>query len=213
MVFTVFEILDMVLMTLIVGYLFKDVFKLPKEQPDDVLEYYKEFSHTGIDWQSFWFACALVAPAIIIHELGHKFTAMIFGMDATFHAACSTSNLFFGGSFFNFACNLQLVAVILVTMGFGFVIFVPAFVSIIGNAAPWQNALISFAGPFVHLVFWLGAAWLLKQPERVKKWPRKKKMFVYFLKQINMILFFFNMLPIPPFDGWHFFSSLYAVFF
>lgn len=212
MVFTAFEIMDMVLMTLIVGYLFKDVFRIPRKQPHDVLEYYQQFSHRNVKWENFWFACALIAPAIIVHELGHKFSAMAFGLDATFHAACSTSNLFMGGSFFNFACNLQLLAVVLVTLGFGFVIFVPAFVSISGNALAWQNAIIAFAGPAVHLVFWLVSAYMLKQPS-AKHWTQRKRMFVYFFKQINMILFFFNMLPIPPFDGWHFFSSLFGMIF
>ncbi|MBR9700732.1 M50 family metallopeptidase [Candidatus Woesearchaeota archaeon] len=211
MVISLFELLDMVLMTLIIGYLFKDAFRIPLHpKKTDILDQYKKGKR--FDWEDFWFACALIAPSILIHEFGHKFTALAFGLDATFHGACSVSSLATGG-FFSTFCSIQLLAIVLKYIGFGFVFFIPAFVSITGSATPLQHALISFMGPFVHLVFWLGAAWILKDYKRIKKWSRKKRMFVFFFKQINMLLFILNMLPIPGFDGYWVFMNLYKAFF
>jgi len=212
MVFNILEILDMVIMTAIVGYLFMDAFRVPLQQrTSDIIDEYKKLAkNRGFDWDSFWFACALIAPSLIVHELGHKFSALAFGLDATFVGACSSTAVFTGG-FFNFTCVLQLFAVAMKLLGTGFLIFIPAFVSIQGGATPFQHFIISFAGPFVHLVFWLGAAWLLRDKTIIRTWPQKKRMFVFFFKQINMFLFFFNMLPIPPFDGWWVFSNLFKV--
>ncbi len=214
MVFNLFEILDMVIMTAIVGYLFMDAFKVPLHQRGtDILDQYKKLaSSKGFDWEAFWFACALIAPSIIIHELGHKFVAMGFGMDATFVGACSSAALLSGG-FFNFRCVLQLGVVAMKFMGWSFIVFIPAFVSMTGSASPLAHSIVAFSGPAVHLIFWVGAAYVLKNHKRIRKWPVKKRMFVFFFKQINMFLFFFNMLPIPPFDGWWVFSNLFKVFF
>lgn len=215
MVFTVFEIVDMVLMSLIIGYLFKDAFRAP-ERKEDVLDQYRRraFDPRHGRWNDFWWAVALIAPAIILHEMAHKFSAMAYGLTATFHAACSTTDLALGGSFFGFACNLQLLAVALKTMGFNFLIFIPGYVSISGGATHLQQALISFMGPAVHLVFWLGLAiYFRKFPKKVRRLKTRQREFLHFFKLINMILFIFNMLPIPGFDGFWFFLNLYRALF
>jgi len=210
MVFSLTELLDVILMTLIVGYLFKDAFRVPKTH-EDVLDMYR--ARSGIwnrDWHDLIWAAALIAPSILLHELGHKFTAMFMGYTATFHAACSTAAI--GVGFFNFTCNIQLFAVLMKAMGYGFLIFVPAFVSISGGATHLQSALISFMGPLIHLVFWLGAAHMLRNPAVVRKWPKRKQIYVYFFKKINMFLFILNMIPIPGFDGFWTFFHLFKAF-
>jgi Zn-dependent protease len=212
MVFTIYEVLDAVLMTLIVGYLFRDALRFPRREGKDVLDYYKDLAR-GTSWHDFWFACLLIAPAILLHELGHKFVALSFGLDATFHAACSTADLASGVGFLSFTCSIQLLAIALKTMGVNFLIFIPAFVAISGEATHLQQALISFAGPAVHLVFWLGARAMLHRPKLTRKWPQRRKLFLFFFQQINMALFIFNMLPIPGFDGfWVFYHLIKAVF-
>lgn len=70
MLFSWREILDVIIMVLAVGYIFKDVFK----------------QHAGMSRNAFWFATAVTAPGLIAHELAHKFVAMAFGLAATFHA-------------------------------------------------------------------------------------------------------------------------------
>ena len=53
------EVLDIVLMTAILGFLFKDAFRPPPK--GDVLDAY--LSPKGHEWRHFWWACALIAPA------------------------------------------------------------------------------------------------------------------------------------------------------
>ena len=212
MLFNLFEVLDIVLMTLVIGYIFKDTFRLPVhhrgKEGDDILDQYRA-PRSAMNWHDFWWGCALVAPAIILHELGHKFMAMSFGLTATFHAACSTANLLGGlGQFFDFFCGLTVLSVVLKTIGFGFIFFVPGYVSIGAGGTEFQNALISFAGPAVHLIFWLGAAYILRNKKAVKKMSHRKQFYLFFFKQINMFLFILNMLPIPGFDGFSFFYHL-----
>lgn len=214
MVFTVFEVIDIVLMSLIIGFLFKDSFRAP-ERKGDILDQYRRpaLDPRHARWNDFWWAVALIAPAIVLHELAHKFSALSFGLDATFHAACSTSDIALGGSFFSFACNLQLLAVLLKLMGFGFLIFIPGYVSISGPATHLQQALISFVGPAVHLVFWLGLAIYFRTAKKARRGSVRKREFLFFFKQINMLLFILNMLPIPGFDGFWVFLHLFRAFF
>ena len=187
MIITIREILDMVIMIAFVGFIFKDVFRRPL-QVKDPLEYYtKKFTR-----DNFKFAILVTAPAIILHELGHKFVAISFGLQATFHAAYFW--LFLG--------------LLLKMLNFGFIFFVPAFVTYPALSTAFQTSIIAFAGPFVNLVLWLGSNFAIK-----KKLFKKKYLSALFLtSKINMFLFFFNMLPIPPFDGFHFFSNIIKLF-
>ena len=207
MLFTLGEIVDIVLMTAIIGYLFQDAFRLPRKD-GDILEAYLKKGVWHRDWHDFWWACALVAPSIVLHELAHKFTALSFGLDAVFHAACSVSD-----AGFSTFCMIQLAAVAMKAFGFGFLIFVPGYVSIAGGASELSGALISFAGPAVHLAFWLGCMWVTSDKKRIRKWPERKRFFVFFLQKINMFLFILNMLPIPGFDGFNIYMHLYRAFF
>ena len=42
---------------------------------------------------------------------------------------------------------------------------------------------------------------------------KKHQLYLFFFKQINMFLFILNMIPIPGFDGFNFFISLFKAFF
>jgi len=179
MIFTLRELFDVLIMTLAVGYIFMDLFR---KQP------------IGFDKNAFLFACLVTAPALIVHELAHKFFALGFGLEATFHAA------YFW----------LILGIILKMMRFGFIFFVPAYVSI-GNGAvpPLESALIAFAGPALNLVLFIVAWALLKQ----KRMKRNTFIFLQVTKQINLFLFIFNMLPIPFFDGMKVYQGLFRGFF
>lgn len=180
MIFTFGELIDVVLMTLAVGFIFMDLFRT-----------------NAVGWfdkNAFQFACLVTAPALIVHELAHKFVAVGFGLDATFNAAYVW----------------LLIGIALKLMRSGFIFFVPAYVSIGGAAVitPLASASTAFAGPFLNLVLF-GVAWaVLKQPRL------KKRTFVFWqvTKQINLFLFVFNMLPIPGFDGLKVYQGLYQLF-
>ncbi len=184
MIITIKEVIDIILMTLIMGFIFKDIFK----QRLDVKNVMNLVKQKSFNWNDFWFACILVAPSIILHELGHKFMAMYFGLQATFHAAYTWLAL----------------GVILKLVNFGFIFFIPAYVSILGQATHLQYAAISFAGPAVHLIFWALTSFILPNPHLTHKF----RYFVFMMNRINMWLFIFNMLPIPGLDGFHVYTNL-----
>ena len=187
--FTFSEIFDIVVMTAVVGYIFSDVFKKPAREDYDPLTHFK----AGFDIENFKFAIMVAAPAIILHELGHKFAALGFGLEAQFQAA-----YFFLG-----------LALIMKMMNFGFIFLVPAYVSIVGNATPMESSLIAFAGPGVNLILWLFAALALK----MRLFAKKHNALLLLTSRINMFLFVFNMLPIPGFDGNKVFLGLIKAFF
>jgi len=203
MFFNIFELLDIVLMTLVIGYLFHDVFRKPVHEGEDVLDHYRKKKHgpLGIEWHDFWWAAALIAPSILLHELGHKFVALGFGLSATFHAACSTAS-FVGWPVDPFMCGLTVLVVFLKVIGFPFLFFIPAAVAVGGGGTELQYALVSFAGPAMNLLLWLGAAYLLKSKKYARRLSHKHRIYLFFFKKINMILFFFNMIPIRGFDGY-----------
>jgi len=191
MIFSLGEIIDILIMTAAVGFIFKDAFGHAAHKREDYepLVHYKR----GFDFESFKFAAIVAAPAVILHELGHKFVAISFGFNATFHAA------YFW----------LLIGVVLKLMNFGFIFFVPAYVSYAGAVSPLQSSLVAFAGPFVNLLLWIVPMIVLRQNLRMKSMTRS---FLLLTSKINMFLFIFNMLPIPPFDGYHVFQGIFGLF-
>jgi Zn-dependent protease len=191
MFITLLEIFDITLMTLIVGFVFMTSFKPVARKTEDILEKYMKKASSRFDWQGFWFAAMVTAPALILHEFGHKFTALSFGLSAEFHAA-----------YFWLA-----IAVFLRLINFSFIFFVPAYVTIIGASNP-QHTLIAFAGPAVNLVLFVIALIILK----IKKDLSSNAIHFWGLtKNINLFLFVFNMIPIPMFDGFQVFSGLWEM--
>ena len=187
------ELIDIVIMTVFVGFIFGDVFSSARRIAVDTEG--RELPNTSSrswNWDNFKFAVIVTAPAIIFHEFGHKIVAMLFGMKATFSAAYGWLALGLG---------LKLLS-------FPFIFFVPAYVSIIGSTTPLNYSLIAFAGPAVNMVMWLVAGIMIKSG----KYSRKTTIILQLTKQINMFLFIFNMIPIPGFDGSKVFSGLLGAF-
>lgn len=192
------EIFDILLMTALLGFIFNDTFgvKPRKRRYDDLPLPHKE----GFNWDGFKFAAAVIGPSVILHELAHKFVAIGFGHSATFHAFYADT----------FTLILGLFAIVSKFVGWGFIFFIPGFVNIANVTDPLQATLISFAGPFIHLIFWIGPLIILKTRKQLK---RKTMMALVVMQKINMFLFILNMLPIPGIDGWSVYSNLYRVFF
>jgi Zn-dependent protease len=180
------EIFDALLMTVAVGYIFMGIFQ-------------RKGIRVGFDWNALWFACLVTAPALIFHELAHKFVAMSAGLQATFHAAYTWLG----------------IGVVLKLVGSPFIFFVPAYVSIGCQSAqcsipPLVSAITAFAGPGLNLALWISSWAVLKY-----KHVRNRRWFVFWFltKKINMLLFILNMLPIPGFDGFAVYSGLWQAFF
>ncbi|MBW2971879.1 M50 family metallopeptidase [Candidatus Woesearchaeota archaeon] len=203
--FSLNELLDIVIMTLAIGFIFKDVF-MPKRHTIVDTDHYDPLAHyrsmgnrigSRIDINGFVFAMIITAPAVILHEFGHKLLALQYGMSAEFHAAYFWLGL----------------GVLLKLLNFGFIFFVPAYVSISGSGLTYfQSSAIAFAGPAVNLLLFIVPFVLLKNAAFRKKY--KKYLSILFLtSRINLFLFVFNMLPLPMFDGWKVFSGLIHAFF
>lgn len=195
--FTFWELFQAIILSVVVGWIFKDMFNTKKfKTPEDYIKasgFAKKF-----DWDSFWFAVALVAPSIIFHELGHKLSAMAFGLNATFHAAW-----------------LWLGLGILMKLIGGFVFFVPAFVAISGSAPAWVFGVTAFSGPLVNFILF-GIAKVVPWFKQTQLKHRLKKKEVYFwvlLAKINLFLGIFNLIPIPGFDGYQVIRALLSTFF
>lgn len=177
---TVRELIDVVIMTVAVGFIFSGFLKFRQDQ-------------SRFDWQSFKMAVIMTVPAIILHEIAHKFVAIAYGLSASFHAA-----------YFWLAIGLGLSL-----LNFPFIFFVPAYVSISPGATALQTSMIAFAGPALNGLLWLTAYLVL----RTKKLERRQFIIWHMTKQINKLLFFFNMLPLPLFDGFKVYQGLISTFF
>jgi Zn-dependent protease len=175
MLFTLSELLDVILMTLGVGYIFMDLFKVPRV--------------TLFDWRAFGRSCLVTAPAIILHELGHKFVAVAFGADATFHAAYA----------------FLALGLILKLFKSPIIFLVPAYVSFSATLTSGESALVAFAGPAINGVLYLSSLFALKQHLT----PRGRA-FWLMTRKLNGMLFIFNLLPLPGFDGFHLFRAVFG---
>jgi len=186
MIISIREIIDIIIMSIAVGYILMGIFSRRQKS-------------RGFDWQSFKFSIIVTAPALILHEFGHKFAAMAYGLQPTFHAAYAWLGI---------GIALRLLRT-------GFIFFVPAYVNICPaggceNIPPLAMSLIAFAGPVMNLVLFLGAFLLLKSG---KHFSKKTTAILRITWIINIFLFIFNMLPIPAFDGWKVYSGLWNAFF
>jgi len=195
MVMSLMELIDVVIMTVAVGFIFMlFIRRMSNSQPSP--EHY--LKKQSFDWDAFKMACLITAPALILHELGHKFVALAFGYTAIFHAAY----------------GFLALGIVLRLMNSSFIFFVPAYVAIgcktIGCAIQsLPHALIAAAGPFTNLALFAGAFFVLKYKKDLNK---KTIMILHLTKTINIFLFIFNMLPIPGFDGSKVFAGLLGFF-
>ena len=169
MITTVAEIFSILLLTIAIGYIFSGYIKIPG------------LYSRGFNWKGIKFAILVTAPAIILHELGHKFMGLALGYTSMFHIWWTGLGL----------------GIFLRIIGSPFLILAPGYVSV-NPTFPWELSLIAFAGPFINLVLWGVAFFVLKNKKRLR---RKEFLFWHLTKVINMWLFIFNMIPIPPLDG------------
>ena len=151
MFLTLLEVFDILVTIALMGFLFMDAFNAPRnEKSDELSRYLKKTSR--FNWHDFLYASMVTAPAIVLHELGHKITALSFGYQATFHAFYANQTTLI----------LGVAAIVMKFLKFGFIFLVPGFVSITGIGGPLQSSLISFAGPGVNLLLYLLALIILR---------------------------------------------------
>ncbi len=176
------EIIDIIIMTFAIGYIFSDVFKKQPTGSYDPLEYYKNPLLENIKSGAI-----IAAPAIVLHELAHKFSAIAFGAIATLHAP-----------YFWY-----ILIILLKLMRFPILFFVGGYVSHT-PLPPLESAIVAIAGPLVNLLLWIFSLMVIKHNLINKKYYH----IIIPFSRLNMLLFIFNMLPFPGFDGYHFISGV-----
>ena len=182
------EIIDLIVVTIALGYIFSAYIKRPKTELELV---YPRF---GLSWEDFKFAVIVTAPAVILHELAHKFVAISLGLTATFKA-------FYPG---------LGIGVFLRVINSPLILLAPGYVQIPPSTSNLAVFLTAFSGPLTNLLIFLIAGYILNN---ARKLTRNQAIALYMTKQINIFLFIFNMLPIPPLDGYKVFSSLFQLIF
>lgn len=180
MITNITEIFYILVLTIAIGYIFSGYIKIPG------------LYSRGFNWKGIKFAILVTAPAIILHELAHKFAGLAFGYDAMFHI------WWFGLG----------LGIFLRIIGSPFLILAPGYVSVAPNM-PLELSVIAFAGPFINLILFGISFLVLRFKRRLR---RKEFIFWHLTKLINMWLFIFNMLPIPPLDGSKVFAGLFGLF-
>ena len=178
---SLWEIIQLVILTLAMGYIFSGFIQSPGT------------IRKRFDWESIKFAAIIATPAVVLHEFGHKFIAIAFGLDATF-------NIWGFG---------LLLGILLKAIGSPFLFLAPAYVSIPAGASAIQSAIIAFAGPGTNLLLFAISAYVLKTKTNLSE----KKLIAWAIsKKLNLFLFFFNLIPIPPLDGFHVLEALIVAF-
>ena len=192
--FTIGEIIDIIVMTIAIGYIFSKFFRRVPQEGYDPLAYYKK----NALWEDIKHGAIIAAPAVVLHELAHKFAAMGFGASATLHAP----------SLFGIPYGMYLLVIVLIHLNFPILFFVGGYVS--HTALPaLASSMVAFAGPLVNLLLWVGGMSLIKY----KLVNRKYYTTIGLMAKLNMFFFIFNMLPIPGFDGSQVFMGLIQAFF
>ncbi len=185
-IITVLELIHLVIMVVGIGYIFKDMVKPIAQSHDPIAVIEKSMSLSNLKW-----GIIAVAPGVVAHEAAHKFLAMGFGMQATFQSS-----------------PIWLAAgIIMKVLQLPFIFFIPGYVTITGTGTPLEFALVAFAGPLMHLFFYFGARYALAK----RMWPKYTNILVV-TRYVNGFLFIFNMLPFPPFDGFHVYTNLIRMF-
>ncbi len=178
------EIIQLIIITFALGYIFSGYIPRHKEDP---------FSLKKFSWEHLLFAAMIATPAVVLHEFGHKFVAIAFGLAASFH-------VFWMG---------LVLGIALKVIGSPFLFLAPAYVSIPAGATALQTTLIAFAGPGVNILLWGISALVLKYKKRISH----KEMFAWGVsKKLNFFLFWFNLIPIPPLDGWAVLNGIIGLF-
>lgn len=171
------EIIYLIILTFAVGYIFSGFIKKPEHYT-----YYQHQKPKLFNWQDIKFAMLIVAPAVVLHELFHKFSAMFFGLTATFH-------IFWEG--LGLGIFLKLISS-------PFLIIAPGYVSISGASAPLHTLITAAAGPFANLLLFGISGIILNKARHL---TRIQAIALYLTKKINIYLLIFNLIPIPPLDG------------
>lgn len=185
------EIFNLAILTIAIGFIISGYIKHPNKS------FRQQMKRTFFDWDDFKFGLLIAAPGIVLHELAHKFVAIGFGTQATFQ-------IFFIGILLGVFLRMIKSPVLILAPGY---VMIPNLEAL----TPLQTSLVAFGGPFVNLLLWLIPLAILRTQKG--KLSRSMAVFLFYTAFLNMWLFIFNMLPIPPLDGSKVFLGLFNTLF
>jgi len=156
--------------------------------------------------EDFPFIIIVLIIAFSVHEFAHAYFAYKFGDDTAYKEGRVTLNP---------RVHLDVVGtILLIIAGFGWAKPVPVRASrfknprvmsmIVSAAGPLSNLLIAFAG--LVLFYFMNETGLLHAGSQGVYSALVH--FFYYLILINLTLFVFNLIPLPPLDGYRIVSEL-----
>ena len=189
MLFTLQELVDLVVMTLAIGYIFSTFVRREPTEGYDPITYYKK----NTLFEDIKFGAMIAAPAIVLHELMHKFAAMAFGAVAVLHAP----------DLMGIPYGWYILVIVMRLLNFPLLFFIGGYVAH-SALPPLQSAFVAAAGPLTNLVLFLVFSALVKYRIVNKKFYKT----LGIMAKLNLFLFGFNLIPLPGFDGFSLFAGL-----
>ncbi len=152
-----------------------------------------------IDPVFFIRAIMLMIISITLHELAHGLVAISQGDDTPIKRGHITLNplVHMGWTSIVFLC--------LAGISWGSMPVNPSKF----RSSKLGNILVSAAGPLLNLTLGLLSVCFIKIIMASSAESIFSEEFFFIAAQINISLFFFNLLPIPPLDGFHVFSEIF----
>lgn len=135
----------------------------------------------------FFSAVAIVMISVTIHELFHALAALSQGDDTAAKSGRLTLNPL---------VHMGLTSIILLLVAG--IAWGQTPVNPSRFRHPFSAALVSFAGPFANLLLLFGSVYVAGMENLPDAW----RAFFGLSAVLNAFLFLFNMLPIPPLDGY-----------
>lgn len=173
--FTLAETRDLIIATLVLGFLFSIALKN------------FEVTTSSSIFVNFITAIAIVAPALILHEIAHKFVAQKYGCKANYAlwpigaVMAVLITLLTGGRVIFAALGAVMIATTYSTrLGYRFV-----------GLSNEELGKIAWSGPVVNIAIALFSFFLISFAP----------LFFETVIMINLIIALFNMIPFPPLDG------------
>ena len=153
-----------------------------------------DFLYSYISWQTFLIGIIAIVIALTLHEFAHAFSAKFFGDDTAQRAGRLTVNPI---------AHIDPIGLLLVaTVGFGYAKPVPTnpdnFTTkiaspVIAAAGPLMNIVLAF------VVYNIWQAFLGSSVDTLFGFYQSK--FFYYFVLFNIMLFFFNLIPLGALDG------------
>jgi Zn-dependent protease len=147
----------------------------------------------------FFRIVVILIISVCLHELGHGVAAISQGDPTPFERGHMTANpvVHMGWP--------SLMMLCLAGISWGQMPVNPSRF----KSRKWGDIWVSAAGPLVNLVLALSAVMVINL---ASEFSAISLTFFYLFAQINFVLFAFNLLPIPPLDGFHIFSEFFPSF-